>query len=418
MFASQEQESRPKQDIQERLIAPCVVFGSDGEPIPDISGMLRRLLCFETYILQTIRLREFFALVMALGVDNVIRLLNSGALKLELDPTQIFQTGQTENFPVIRAKPRLPLRHYALSLLKPAFPTVDIVGDLQRLHSQLYGYISAQDLRKLEEAIMKSLLDVPENSGFDAIKGQECDLRSNSPVLIKALAVKLRRDWEINVAESDIKLNLTPLDETDYKAESNLSAFGLDEQHEHTAIEAALLSVGALNRRIEDMRTYNALSGSIDEELPLFAGKFEFLSASLSPGSREREFDRILKLKQMPAIGEFLPDRSFDVERFLEVRDTKECREFRAWLRTTRFESDQEICDRINSIRIRLAPFVHGITGKSLRVVVSGLVGMIPALGIVVGALDTFLAEKLFPISGPVLFLSRQYPALFKTRHE
>ena len=41
-----------------------------------------------------------------------------------LDSTQIFQSGQTENLPAIREKPRLPLRHYALPLLKPAFPTV------------------------------------------------------------------------------------------------------------------------------------------------------------------------------------------------------------------------------------------------------------------------------------------------------
>jgi hypothetical protein len=73
-------------DIQRRLIAPCAVFLPDGQrAIPDTTALLRRLVLFDTYILQTIRFKEFIPLTRSLGLDNVLLLLGSEALKLELD---------------------------------------------------------------------------------------------------------------------------------------------------------------------------------------------------------------------------------------------------------------------------------------------------------------------------------------------
>src|ERR1017187_10857799 len=96
-------------DLQSRLISPCLV--ADGIHVtPNVPALFKRLLLFETYILQTVRFREFIPLVHTIGIHNVLALLNSGALQLELDPTQIVNIGQLSDRPTYsRAKQRSPL---------------------------------------------------------------------------------------------------------------------------------------------------------------------------------------------------------------------------------------------------------------------------------------------------------------------
>lgn len=253
-----------------------------------------------------------------------------------------------------------------------------------------------------------------------AIEGHKGDLRSNSPVLKTALTMKLRRDRGIEVSESQIVFRVIPMDETDYRTESNLARFGLNTEEEHKIVESVLLASGGLNLRIEDMRNYNALSGSIDDELPLFAGKFDFLTATLSPAHQERTFDRVIKVRELPSFDLTPPDRSFDMERFIEIRTSKECTEFRAWLRRMKSATDEEIHEQVGAVRAKLGPLIHDNRGKVIRIAISTAIGLIPIIGTAVGTalsvVDSYLLEKVFPVSGPTLFLSRQYPSLFEKR--
>src|ERR1039458_8938640 len=66
----------PPTDLQSRLISPCLV--ADGINVtPNVPALFKRLLLFETYILQTVRFREFIPLVHTIGIHNVLALLNS-----------------------------------------------------------------------------------------------------------------------------------------------------------------------------------------------------------------------------------------------------------------------------------------------------------------------------------------------------
>ena len=115
--------------------------------------LLRRLLVFDTYVLQTVRFTEFYTLARVLGVDTVVRLLSSGTLQLELDPNQIIQIGQWSG--TVRSKPPLPKGSLAFSvLLVQNGNYYDYLHRcIQDLHRQLYGYVSVAELSRLEEAI-------------------------------------------------------------------------------------------------------------------------------------------------------------------------------------------------------------------------------------------------------------------------
>jgi hypothetical protein len=70
----------------------------------------------------------------------------------------------------------------------------------------------------------------------------------------------------------------------------------------------------------------------------------------------------------------------------------------------------------LSKLRDLLRGAVHSPAGKGVRFAATTGVGLIPgaqlaALG--VGALDSFVLEKLIPEPGPTAFLSRLYPTIF-----
>jgi hypothetical protein len=231
-------------------------------------------------------------------------LLKSDALKLQLDPAQIMQTGQSHGAG-IRDKPPLPALSYSFSLIRAANYNQYLVHNLQELRTALHGYISSADLRKLEEAIIQALLPVPETSGFAAITHHQADLRSNSPLFKKALACALRDGWGLEVSNIDLVLTIAPIDETDYKAISNLETLGLNSDDAHMAIQSALLAVGNVNSRIEDMKDYGLCAG-ICEKARLARGLrisgCRRRSARFSETLRAAHYDqRLLALRVPPA---------------------------------------------------------------------------------------------------------------------
>jgi hypothetical protein len=72
---------------------------------------------FDTYFLQTARFYEFPILAKLLGVETVLELLESKALRIHYDPTTFGQTGQFAISELRQKKGLLPL----LFLLHHAF---------------------------------------------------------------------------------------------------------------------------------------------------------------------------------------------------------------------------------------------------------------------------------------------------------
>jgi hypothetical protein len=80
--------------FRNRLQAPAGVFIPDEDRVDvDVSAFVRRLILFDQYILDSTRLREIPALVAVLGSSGLIALLNSEALKVQLDATTLSQSG-------------------------------------------------------------------------------------------------------------------------------------------------------------------------------------------------------------------------------------------------------------------------------------------------------------------------------------
>jgi hypothetical protein len=401
-------------ELRDRLLAPAAIRDEEGNVVRfDVGSLVRRLILFEEYILDSYAMRELPTLIERIGTDGFIALLGSGALRIRADAWTIGQIGQTD---LLKAGSRdlLAWGSYAFGNIVPTDREEHIHRCLGEIRKMELGRRTSQRVRR---AIVSALAPFPEPQGK---WGQQfsADVAASSPILKRATALALRKQFGRSVDPATFDLRVHQVNEDVYTTESNISdKFGLDEEETHRVVERGLLGAATLNQRLEEMELYGAVMGFTEDEIPVFEEKLTFLAAQLDPEHQEARFDRVVRLAGLPDLTE-QSRGAIDIERLLELRDSTECREFRLWLRTLDQASDEEIAERIGSIREPIARAVHSDAGKAVRFVATTGVGFIPiigtALGPALGALDHFVLEKLVPEPGPISFLGQSYPSIFE----
>lgn len=403
-------------DIQKRLIGPCSSYSRDNDDVQvDFGSLVRRLILFDAYILQSTRLKEIPHMVETFRCEGVQALLSSGVLSIHCDATTPGQTGQTTTLKSRIKKGVLPLGSFSFSIIKPHDRKKYISDCLQGVHKT--KGISFKETKKLKQTVVSALENIPDNSGFGAINQLKKDIIDNSP-MIKLITVKvLHKRFGINTKPEEFLLKLHPIDDDDFQSETNIgSLFKLEEPEVHKIIEKALLTLAGLNLRTEEMSAYSALSGFIDNELPIFGEKLNFLAKLLSPMAVEERMQRVIELKGLPDIDAKDYSIRVDIEKLLKIRDSYECREFRNWLSTIDEATDKEILERINSIRSKIMPIFYGKKARLIRLFVNTGIGLSfgPIGGLGAGAIDTFLLKKILPYKGAIAFINKLYPSIFK----
>jgi hypothetical protein len=404
-----------EREVARRLIAPCCTWDPEKREVVDvdIGAIIRDLILFDTLILHSIQLKEFPYLIAAFGTQGVAALLKSGRLRVHCQSVTIGQSGQTT---MLRTKGGvLPLGSYSFIAIRGHDREQYIHNCLQELHKANAGQ---KEIIKLKRQVVDALVPWPEDAGNQAVVQLGTDLRSNSSVVHAAMSLALRNEFGITNLPRPLELRLEEIAEQDFCVQSNLMTLGFDEITIHKMIERALLGLGGLNQRVEEMNTYGAISGFLDRECPLFEDRLGFLLQSIRPGLKQESFERVVEIAGLP---EFIPsiDR-IDVERLLELLETKECQEFREWIATLGQASDLEIADRVKNLRARLGTILHTRIGRILRFLVTTGTGLTPGAGIVAGpvagAIDSFLVEWILPGSGIATFVNQMYPSIFQPK--
>jgi len=420
-------------DLCSNLIGPCATVGpNDTEIDVDVAGFIRHLILFESYTLQSIRLLEFPAIVAALGYDQTLELLSSNVVKIHCDALTVGQTGQLELSEARRTKGLLPLNSYSFAPVR--LPEVDEVSGYAKgnpgateirnredyVHSCLrvvhsIPTLSLKQAIKLKQRIVDAFVPVHPNRGQDTVQQLNADLRAGSPIINHMLQRSLKHRHDMEVTTEQLSVRTTEFAENDFRVDTNLADFGLDDAAAHKVVEHALLAVGGLNQRVEEMKTYNGISGCLDAECPLFVDKLGFVLQALRPGASEATFQRVVEIRGLP---EFIPriDR-VDVARLLRVRESAEIREFRSWLATAASATDDEIRARVGSVAARMGSGLQSVSGRAARFLVTTGIGIAGNVaGGVAGAIDTFLVDKILPRSGVWAFVNKLYPSIFKAR--
>jgi hypothetical protein len=403
--------------LHQRLLGVSTVLDPEsGNADVDVGGILRRLLLFETYILKSNRLRELPAIVERLGFADSLALLESGALRIHLDATTTAQTGQAALVRSRTEKGALPLESYCFHTIRIKDRRDHISGCFRESIDPIP--VSVKKQQKLKKAILDALETPPNGIEKSTIDQLRADLRAQNPALRIATANQLQGQLGIEADPNELLVRLHPLDKEDFEAESNLAAkFGLEAAQRHKVIERAALDLAGVNERLSEMSAFEALSGFRPNDVPIFEEKLSFVVDRLDPDKHEERARRVLQTTELPDFQEVGRDYQVDTRRFLEIRDSAECREFRAWLPSIDQASDEEIIERVSELRARIAGAVNSPTGRALRFLTSAGLGLIPGAGLVLGpgasALDTFVVDRIFKESAIVTFIGRMYPSLF-----
>lgn len=406
-------------DIRKRVIAPIAQAPPpDKMLLAELSGFVIRLLLFDKYICQSKRLKEIPLLVKAFGYEGVRTLLKSKAIDIQCEIVGIAQGGQLGILDKRRKQGVLPLGSYSFSTVR--FEPIRerfIHNCLQPFH-EIEG-LHKRDAIKLKRDTAARILPESKQAEDDTIQQLNADIRANAPVIKSAVTLELKRKLNTEIQPSDISIHAYPIDEEDFRIETNLvKDFSLAEKDAHEVVAGGLRALGCLNHRIAEMKAFSALSGFRDSELPFFDQKLDFITRAYCPSAQEARLKRVFAIKGFQDLGDLIDRGQVNLVKLLEIRASKECREFRDWLWSIDSATDAEIDERVNSLRERLSWFTHGTGGKSVRWLASTGIGLIPVVGNFIGGalglLDTFLLEKVLPAPGAISFLNNIYPSIFR----
>jgi hypothetical protein len=378
----------------------------------DLTGLVRRLILFDKYVLVSTRLKEFPILARYLGYEGLRDLLSARLIEIRCDCFQLGQTGQSG----LLGDPILPYLSYKFSWLAAHDKEKYIHDCLQSMHDA--PGLQQKQIVRLKGAIAGAIRPLPSDLPPYLFPPFRDELLHNNQLLKTAIGMEVRRRLHLN----DVPFSLIVHQELEdtFKVETNLERqLRITEIEAHKIIERALLAVAQLTQTIGEMKCYSALSGFRDEELPLFRKKLDFLAEAVSSQTAEGNFQRVLDVAYLP---DFSPsDYRIDIEKLLKARDASEAREFRDWLGTIGQSTDQEIKDRVNSLRVHIGLNLGGTAGKAMRFLVTSGIALIHGAVIpaaILGAFDQFLLEKLFPRSGIAAFVNELYPSIFDTQTE
>jgi hypothetical protein len=245
------------------------------------------------------------------------------------------------------------------------------------------------------------------------------DMERQAPEVGAAVALAMTREKRLPASSDDFALKIRLDDAGYFVAESDIGGrFGLDEAETRHVLEQGFLAVGDASLRLAFMKEFNAVTGMRQGELPVLGMRLDFLTPQLGADAQEARLRRVIEIAGLPDLSVAVEEGDFDVERFLQVRGSRECQEFRQWLRSLDSASDAEVRDRVESLRARLGTMARSGEGKVIRFLAGTGAGFVPivglALGPALGALDAFLVDRVLPESSPITFLGRLYPSLFK----
>lgn len=396
-------------DIRQSVYGEVAIHSGAHVTGVDLATLLRRLLLFDSVIIRSIRLREIRPLVRAFGKDGLLQLLRSGILKISCEWTTIIidiaRNGVRE----------LPLAQFS-------FGIVDVPNRQAVLRSELSSLeglpgLGNSDRDALGEEVISSLVRPPAEFGEKLLSQFESDIRSNSQTLSAAIEARLRKQLKGRaIPQFEVRVE-EPRDRI-FQIITNLGT-ALEQPHDsihRDFLQPAVSAVANLNHRLATMEAYSAITGFAADEAPLLFGRLANILRPLNPTPIEDRFARVITIANLPDLSSA---GKINVERLLEARESRECRDFRCWLSKIGDASDAEIAAMVDGLRKKIGFFVRTDIGKALRLAVTTAIGLIPGAGLLAGpaagAIDSFLVERVLPTTGVFAFLNETYPSLFES---
>lgn len=379
-----------------------------GLPI-DINTILEDLLLNDEIIIDSLRFAEISELIKIIGIDSTFELFNNGYIKVLLDPMD----GAFRN--VNSAEQPLQPNEYNFIVFRMGDYREYIHNAFQNLET-LLGQ-GGKKFIKLKGLIAQNLLKYDDTADNVLLEQTKIDL-SDGEFPLQNLEYVLQQE-RIKVDENfrnKIRATIDWKSANMFITENNLTEIAnLDDSKAREIIQKTIFGISSYNKKILEMRAFDTRNEFKENEMFVLNNKLDTLSNINSSSKDKVALNRVLSLKNIPQIN-LSKGASIDIQKFVKIKNSKECKEFREWLRTINDRTtDEEILSYINSFKGKLANFYNSTSSKTIRFLANTAVGLLSApASIGLGALDTFLLEKILPENGIVSFVNNKIPSIFR----
>ncbi len=228
--------------------------------------------------------------------------------------------------------------------------------------------INKNEYKNSKRKIMSNIINRQEKMGELSNEQLKCDIRNNPLLIKRAIVHTLPKMHNLKINIENINFNSYESEADEFTFETNLSKItSLNNNEIHKVIERALLSIGGLNIRIEEMNRFNAISGLKDDDLPLLDEKINFLNKYFNPEVQKKRLHRLFNIIDFPDLNFECNSDSINLTKLIKIRNSDECKEFRNWLPEIDKMSDVEIKELVNSMQAKISSIIHTKLGKSFR---------------------------------------------------
>src|SRR5216683_1301802 len=356
-------------DIGRRLIGNSAVVSGGKVTSVDISGLVRRLLLFDKYVLTSVRLQEFPVLARQLGDGALRDLLDLKLIEIRCECLQLTQIGQSGLF----GDPILPALSYKFNWIDMHDRQKYIHDCLQDMHDS--SGLRHKEVLKIKRSIVDSIRQLPPEVRPALFPPFRNELLNNSPLVRRSIELSIKKSRGLTEVVP-FSLRIHEDAEDTYTVETDLAEkLKIETIEAHKIVEAGLLGVSALTQAIGEMKAYSAISGFRHEELPLFRDKLDFLTEAVSSSSKEGALQRVLTIAGIPELPD---DTTLNVEKFAKLRESSETREFRDWLANIGSATDAEIRDKVSGFKNTAALFLTRPSVKKIKVLALTAASFVP----------------------------------------
>lgn len=385
----------------------------------DAEGLIQRLLLFDHCIVPSIWLKDVQLFLRMVDPVAFCELIDAKALSFYIDTSTAVEMGQ--------ARSGLNLTGNTKHLKDNEFSFATIRGqdDVERRKK------SIDELARTEGLTKKHALDVAERVEAALLqpKGLEIyaesfkaffrDLRAQDSTTVQRFVA--RRLKQLGPKPKDLEVSVEEFVLEDFRINSNLeSKYGLPSKRAREVCQRALFDLLSVHIRLEHMREFSCIMGMNNEEEEPWEMKVDSLVQNITRQNRRvPQFTRVATIAGL-AEKQLIEGGRIDLRRIIALRHSDDLTIFRRWLKTSTSKSDEEIRERVLSIRNRIGNTTQGSRGKVIRLMLSCLTSLIPNPGVsllagsALGAADLFLLERAFPKDAVVSVLGTEYPSIFK----
>lgn len=403
--------------MNNNIFAPLLVDIGENTTDSTVGWFITRYLLFDHYTIDSRLMKELVVLVEVFGIEGLNDLLNSGNLSIHMSA---YTTGQMNYRFKNEENPRPSyMKNYQQVILPYGHFAPTIVDIPNREEYVSYGFRNINNMgyppkrtKALKETIQNQLTQVPDT--YDDISWMKNALLSDSPIAGQAIANNLgNRKNPIDI--SDIKFHFEYLDEDVIKVETNLTQLTkMSEFEAHKIVEKSILNVGGFYRRMSLMKEYDSIAWFGDQDSKLMTLEVERIAININSKAQEDRLTRVIELAGLPKL---IDIKTLNAHTLINLRNSRECIEFREWLKTSDAKTDQDIKDEIKSyttaFKNMLGKFQIKLARFALTTSVGAATSLNPLVGVAVGAADQFLVDRLIKRNSPIWFINNELPKLY-----